>query len=56
MLGQLKVQSRVCEYEFVLAPWFHRIGKNGVDIMVKKNYDILADATGGHRKKASLIS
>ena len=56
MLGQLGVQSRVCADEFVIAPRFHRLGKNGVSILVIQDYDILSDATGGHQKTASLIS
>ena len=56
MLGQLGVQSRVCADEFVIAPRFHRLGKNGVAIMVIKKHDIIAATNGGHRKTASLIS
>ena len=54
-LGQLGLQSRVCQDEFVIASLFQRLGKNGVAIMVIKDNDIIAAATGGHRKMAILI-
>ena len=34
----------------MLAPLFHRLGKNNVAIMVIQDYDILAAATGGHQE------
>ena len=54
--GQIGVQSRVYADKFVLAPRFHRLGKNGVAVVVIKDHDILAAATGGHWKTTSLIS
>ena len=49
------MQSRVCADEFFLASLFQRLGNNDVAIMVIKDHDILAAATGGHQKTASLI-
>ena len=49
VLGQLGVHSRLCADEFVLTLLFHRLGINCVAIMVIKDHDIFAAATGGHR-------